>query len=92
MGRSLIDSFFARYVDFNYDLRATPSDEWRRLQREYGWTRGDEDGRTAWEEYSEALVLEFESWYGTDNNSLSSWRSLCRAVRIQPVPQTCGGC
>jgi hypothetical protein len=40
----------------------------------------------------EALVLEFNSWYGTDNGNLRSWQNLCKAIRIYPLPETCELC
>ncbi|KIW86582.1 uncharacterized protein Z519_12813 [Cladophialophora bantiana CBS 173.52] len=63
-----------------------------RLHRRYAWAPGDDEARSAWDEFKQTLVLEFQSWYGTDNDNLSKWRSLCRALRIWPIPQSCTEC
>lgn len=89
---SPIDLFFANYVDFDYNPRNAPSDEMVRLQRCYNWERNDPEASEAWSEYRQALVLEFEAWYGTDNDNLSAWHSLCRALQVYPLPTTCAGC
>lgn len=89
---SPIDLFFANYVDFDYNPRNPPSDEMARLQVHYSWRRNDPAANEAWNEYRQALVLEFEAWYGTDNDNLSVWHSLCRALQVQPLPTTCADC
>ena len=89
---SPLDTFFFNYPSFDYDPKATPSDEMTRLRRCYGWRRDDPEGSDAWDSYRKALVLEFQNWYGTNDEDLVVWRSLCRALRVYPLPQTCAGC
>ena len=40
----------------------------------------------------DAMVLQFNSTYGTDVNSVASWQSLCRVLGISPVPPTLEEC
>jgi rubredoxin len=70
---SPLDQFFLSFTDFDYDPLAAPSDEFDRLRSFYGWDRRDADGDEAWSRYMNALVLEFNSWYGTDSQNLRSW-------------------
>jgi hypothetical protein len=87
-----IDRFFLSYSNFDYNRYASPPNVLRRLRGVYRWANGDPDGEDAWARYRKALVQEFQSWYGTDDNSLSSWHSLCRAIGIQPLPGSCEAC
>lgn len=89
---SPIDCFFAKYVDFDYNPKGSPSDEMARLHRRYAWSPEDDEARSAWDEFKQTLVLEFQSWYGTDNESLPEWRSLCRVLHVWPIPQSCAEC
>ena len=87
-----LDEFFLSYPLFDYDPSLPPAEELQRLRRSYGWKAGDADNEEAWERYRKALVLEFNAWYGTDSNNLASWHSLCKAVRILPLPDSCKSC
>ena len=89
---SPLDMFFLSFTEFDYDPSASPSDEFSRLRRFYGWRSEDIDNRNAWDMYRGALVREFNAWYGADNASLRSWYTLCRALKIAPLPKSCEAC
>ena len=40
----------------------------------------------------DAMVLQFNSIYGTDVEGVTSWQSLCRVLGISPVPTTLDEC
>ena len=88
---SPLDQFFHSFPAFPYDPSHPPQEEYRRLQRCYRWVRNDPDGEDAWMRYRSALVREFNRWYGEEDN-LSAWQSLCRAVAVFPVPQNLPDC
>jgi hypothetical protein len=52
------------------------------------WNRDGPDQREAYEGFRDALVMEFNENFGTDTTDLTSWQTLCAAVRIDPIPDT----
>lgn len=56
-----------------------------------GVSKGDEDSAQAWDQYQESLTQEFKLWFGAEED-IAAWHSLCRAVRIEPLPRTCLEC
>jgi hypothetical protein len=50
------------------------------------------DRDKAWMDFRDALVLEFNEIYGTDENDLRSWQALCRVLSIVPVPAMLNEC
>lgn len=89
-----IAAFFASYPEFQYEPDNGALSEWRRLCRSHLVIDPEnkillvrETGR----ELRTAMVLQFNSRYGTDANSLSSWQLLCLKVDI-PVRDTIKEC
>lgn len=80
-------NFFATYIDFEYEPLSVPTDEFKRLQRMYCWDRNDPEGTTAWADFRRALVKQFEFSYGAEVNDVESWRGLCVALDILPLPE-----
>lgn len=83
-----IDNFFAEYTSFRYDRNLSPSVSYTKLVNFYGWDSNDPEARTARREYQDALEDEVRLWFGSEND-LASWHALCRAVGIEPLPQSC---
>ncbi|KAJ2925076.1 hypothetical protein H1R20_g12025, partial [Candolleomyces eurysporus] len=50
------------------------------------WRRDNPEQEKAYEKFRDALVIEFNKNYGTDANDLKSWKTLCDAVGINPIP------
>lgn len=50
------------------------------------WERDDPEREEAHEEFKTALVHEFSNMYGTEVDSIKSWRGLCLALEIVPLP------
>jgi hypothetical protein len=84
-----IEEFFANYSpEFEYLRTNTATYEYRRLCR----ILLRDDREKAWMDFRDALVLEFNKIYGTDENDLGSWQALCRVLDIVPVPTTLREC
>ncbi|KAL4888093.1 hypothetical protein BDV59DRAFT_148976 [Aspergillus ambiguus] len=86
-----LNKFFLSFKGFPFDPNLPPSQSYLSLQRFYNWRRGDEDYSQAWDQFQEALSQELKLWFGTEDD-ITSWHSLCRAVRIEPLPRTCLEC
>ena len=89
---SPLDMFFNSFPGFPYTPTNPPQQEYSRLRQFYSWGRNDPDGETAWSQYRSALVREFNRWYGEEDDDMKSWRSICRAIGIFPIPQTPKDC
>lgn len=86
-----LNIFFQSFDGFKFDPHLAPSESYSLLQSFYGWCRGDEDSAQAWDQYQEALTQEFKLCFGAEDD-IAAWHSLCRAVRIEPLPRTCLEC
>ncbi|VUC22459.1 unnamed protein product [Clonostachys rosea] len=86
-----LDTFFGSFRRFKYDPSLPPATSFGKLRDQKGWERGDPEGEEAWERYQAALAAELETWFGAEDD-LTAWHSLCRAIGIEPPPQTCALC
>ena len=84
-----LDSFFHSHPSFHYDPSAPPATSFRllrnHLQQRHKWGRKSPENDRLWRNYQAALTQEFNLWFGVEDN-LEAWQSLCRAVRISPLP------
>ena len=39
-----------------------------------------------------ALVLQFNTYYGTDVDDINAWQALCEVLRVYPIPEDIGTC
>ncbi|KAF1846454.1 uncharacterized protein K460DRAFT_406657 [Cucurbitaria berberidis CBS 394.84] len=86
-----LDKFFRSFHGFEYDPSLPPSTSFSYLRNHEGWRRGQAASEDAWNRYQEALEGELRMWYGEESD-LTSWHALCRAIGIEPLPQTCEQC
>ena len=86
-----LDRFFRSFPTFDYDPSLPPATSYAKLRRHEGWGRGDEATNDAWDRYQNALEGELRKWYGAEND-ISAWHSLCRAIGVEPPPETCEQC
>ncbi|XWX01174.1 hypothetical protein V2A60_009200 [Cordyceps javanica] len=86
-----LDMFFRSFPLFNYDPSLPPATSYASLGRHMGWRRGQSESREAWQDYQDALRRELRMWYGQEDD-LTAWHALCRAVGITPLPDTCARC
>ena len=83
-----LDRFFRSFPTFDYDPYLPPATSYANLRRHERWVRGDEAAADAWDRYQNALEGELRKWYGAEND-ITAWHSLCRAIGVEPPPQTC---
>jgi len=90
-----LDKFFRSKPSFCYDPSAPPATSFgmlqKHLQQRYRWARKSPENDELWRSYQAALTQEFNLWFGVEDD-LHAWQSLCRAVRISPLPTTIGLC
>ncbi|KAH8719406.1 hypothetical protein GQ44DRAFT_712336 [Phaeosphaeriaceae sp. PMI808] len=86
-----LDVFFRSFPTFDYDPALPPATSYANLGRHKQWHRADPASADAWERYQAALQSELLMWYGEEDD-LNAWHALCRAIGIQPLPQTCAEC
>lgn len=86
-----LDKFFRLYPSFYYDPSAPPATSFgllrNHLRQRYRWAHKSPDNDDLWRSYQAALTQEFNLWFGVEDD-LDAWQSLCRAVRISPLPTT----
>lgn len=87
-----LKTFFKQYSWFIYDPTQSASQQFHRLQTEAGWEREDPEQRDAWEGYLEALVLQFNSSYGENENDLTAWHGLLARIGINNFPDSVKVC
>ncbi|EJD50532.1 hypothetical protein AURDEDRAFT_182442 [Auricularia subglabra TFB-10046 SS5] len=89
-----VADFFAEYPSFDYNPRKDVMKEFQRLCRHRGLDpddKEDRDVRCMRGKLKTAMVRQFNDIYGTDDDNLEAWQSLCRRVDI-PVPDTVEEC
>jgi len=81
-----LQSFFEEYTDdgFYYDPSRPAWNEFRRLSHFLDWDKEKKDEKRSL--FKDALVQAFNNIYGTEENDLESWHTLCRALDITPLP------
>ncbi|KAG1728066.1 uncharacterized protein EDB91DRAFT_1253656 [Suillus paluster] len=85
-----LDNFFAKYPEFEYNSSASASLEFNRMRDEHSWD--DEEREKAYHDFKDAIVHQFNHFYGTDADNLTSWRTLCQIVQVSPIPDTLESC
>jgi hypothetical protein len=92
-----IESFFAKYTDFEFDRTQSTMSEFTRLSQQRNWDPDSSDSQLGYEarrakkQLKDALVVQFNATFGTDEKDLNSWRELCRVIGI-PAPNTLAEC
>ena len=86
-----LDEFFRFYPSFYYDPSAPPATSFgllrNHLRQRYRWAHKSPENDDLWRSYQAALTQEFNLWFGVEDD-LNAWHSLCRAVRVSPLPTT----
>ncbi|KAI2754865.1 hypothetical protein DTO012A8_9758 [Penicillium roqueforti] len=83
-----LDKFFRSFPRFRYNPKLPPSESYAQLREFCGWEKENPDGEKAWKKYQSALEAEVKMWFGAEDD-LDAWHSLCRAIGIEPLPETC---
>ncbi|RDB30243.1 hypothetical protein Hypma_007080 [Hypsizygus marmoreus] len=87
--RHLVE-FFDNYSLFTYDPTDSATSEFYRMCDLYDWD--EEEKGDAKENFRDALVQQFNATYGTDENDLDSWHTLCTVLDITPLPEDLDAC
>jgi hypothetical protein len=83
-----ISKFFSKYPGFAYTEEQGVAEEFYRMCDFFDWDRDDEERAEARQAFKDAMVIRFNSLYGTDVTDLANWHKLCIAVCIEPLPAT----
>ncbi|TEB26965.1 hypothetical protein FA13DRAFT_1691784 [Coprinellus micaceus] len=80
-------------MSFQYDCMMPPSQEFKRLtqhieEKEPNNYHSNKEIKTAKSKFGKALTTQFTQSFGDELDSLDSWQALCRAVHMDPVPDT----
>ena len=90
-----LDKFFNFYRSFHYDVFTffVISFEFlqNHLQKRHKWFHDNPESKDLWRCYQVALTQKFNLWFDVEDD-LNAWYSLCRALRITPLPTTCKLC
>ncbi|KAL1792981.1 hypothetical protein ACET3X_009488 [Alternaria dauci] len=87
-----ISAFFTKYSDFPYDPNRGVAEEFYRMCDFFAWDKDDEQLKEARRAFKDAMVIQFNSLYGTDVANIENWHKLCVALYIEPLPDTVHHC
>lgn len=87
-----INAFFARYPAFPYDPTSPVMTEFNRLRTFSNWATGSRLEQRARRGLQDAMILQFNDFFGTDVNDIRSWHNLCQVLDIVPVPEGLTAC
>ena len=82
--------FFAQYTDFEYNPAKPATDEFYRLCDFNGWDKDEK--QFAKKDFQDALTIQFNNIYGTNENDLTNWQTLCAQLGMDPVPESLKAC
>ncbi|KAI0089525.1 hypothetical protein BDY19DRAFT_108732 [Irpex rosettiformis] len=85
-----IRGYFNRFPDFHYDQSKETMGQFRRLASQEDWS--PKKRRKEKRALQTALVLQFNDTYGENEAEIANWQGLCRAMRIDPIPETVAEC
>jgi len=86
-----LNRFFHSFPTFRYNPNLPPAESYTQLQNFSRWGYDSPESRESWDRYQNALREEFNMWFGSEKD-LGCWHALCRAVRINPLPNTLRDC
>ncbi|KAH7317999.1 hypothetical protein B0J17DRAFT_584316 [Rhizoctonia solani] len=90
--RTYLKSFFEKYPSFDYDESMPIMSEFYRMCDRFRWEKGDQSREEARDSLKDAMVQEFNDIYGTDQESLAAWQSLCRVLNLTNIPDNLEAC
>jgi hypothetical protein len=68
------------------------AEEFYRMCDFFAWDKDDEQCKEARRAFKDAMVIQFNSLYGTDVANIENWHKLCVALYIEPLPDTVHHC
>lgn len=85
-----LQTYFNKYPTFAYDDTKASTSEFYRMCDFFDWDEDEKDDARGL--FKDALVQEFNIIYGTDENNIESWNTLCRVLNVDPIPQGLDAC
>ncbi|KAI6352147.1 hypothetical protein MCOR25_009532 [Pyricularia grisea] len=86
-----LDEFFLSFEGFEYNPAHPPARSFERLGFHHDWESNSPAYKNARKKYQDALNSELQMWYGSTDD-LKAWHTLCRAIGIKPLPESCSQC
>ncbi|EOA85862.1 uncharacterized protein SETTUDRAFT_111081 [Exserohilum turcica Et28A] len=80
------------YPNFPYDPKRDVAEEFYRMCDFFAWDKDDVEREEARRGFKDAMVIQFNSLYGTDVANIENWHKLCIALYIEPLPETIHDC
>ncbi|KAG8737999.1 hypothetical protein FRC12_016950 [Ceratobasidium sp. 428] len=90
--RSRIKAFFAGYPSFRYSPYRPVMEEFYCLCDTTWPNRRDRERDIAWRGFRDALTQQFNDIYGTDEQCLTNWESLCVVLQLRDIPKELDAC
>ncbi|KAG8791085.1 hypothetical protein FRC12_010214 [Ceratobasidium sp. 428] len=90
--QSFIQRFFNDFPEFEYDPSGETMSQFQNLSQSFNWKRGDHQLEDARQKLRIALTQDFNYNYGTDENDLNNWQSLCRVLQLPDIPDDLDVC
>ncbi|KAE9390058.1 hypothetical protein BT96DRAFT_959870 [Gymnopus androsaceus JB14] len=99
--RFLLRQIFGRYQgnrnnnrgrEFPYDPTGETMPQFWKLCDQNGWERDTPERDEPLDGIRNAIALQFNAFYGSNVDDLNGWHNLCRALRVQDLPDTVNGC
>ncbi|KAL6161973.1 hypothetical protein ACJQWK_11985 [Exserohilum turcicum] len=87
-----ISAFFMKYPKFPYDPKRGVAEEFYRMCDFFAWGNDDAEREEARRGFKDAMVIQFNSLYGTDVSNIENWHKLCIALYVEPLPKTIHHC
>ncbi|KAI0773916.1 hypothetical protein C8Q74DRAFT_1200735 [Fomes fomentarius] len=87
-----IIQFFAEYPKFPFDSDASFIKEFYRMCDYFDWGRKSNQREDARNRMRHAMVLQFNTTFGTNAEDLITWQNLCDVISIRPIPETLHAC
>lgn len=91
-----LEAFFAGFADagtgFSYQPTTSARKNFARLCKASGWVGNSPARIDARRGFNDALVQQFNFFYGVDGNDLATWHNLCKTIGIKPVPDSVDEC
>ncbi|QRV99759.1 phosphate import ATP-binding protein PstB [Ceratobasidium sp. AG-Ba] len=89
---SFIQKFFSQYPEYKYNPAGETMSQFQQMSQTFKWERGDRRMETARRQLRAAVTQDFNNIYGTDENDLTAWQSLCCVLQLPEVPDDLETC
>ncbi|KAI0069692.1 hypothetical protein K474DRAFT_1714010 [Panus rudis PR-1116 ss-1] len=85
-----IEAYFAQYPSFHFDASVQVTEEFHRLCDQFKWGKNRREQER--KKLNEALVLQFNEFFGTNVDKYESWKYLCQILGVTEIPPSISKC